>query len=202
MRATANHVPIDVEGGAAIWERFFTVSPLVIVGSRADDGTYNFAPKNMAGPLGWDNYFAFVCTPRHTTYRNIVATEEFTVSFPRPSQIVLTSLAASPRTADDAKPAIEKLPSFPAHKVDGRCLEDSYVSLECKLDRVAGPFGVNELIVGRIVAAHADPASLRASDLDDGDLLYRAPPLAYLAPGRYALLNRSSEFPFPAGYSR
>ena len=32
----------------AVWERVFTVAPLVIVGSKETDGTYDLAPKHMA----------------------------------------------------------------------------------------------------------------------------------------------------------
>ena len=45
------------------WERVFTVSPLVLVGTKETDGTYDLAPKNLAMPLGWGNRFCFVCTP-------------------------------------------------------------------------------------------------------------------------------------------
>src|SRR5207342_3425489 len=55
----------------ALWERVFTVAPLVIVGSKEADGTYDLAPKHMAMPLGWRRRYGFVCTPRHRTYRNI-----------------------------------------------------------------------------------------------------------------------------------
>ncbi|MCL7971066.1 MAG: flavin reductase, partial [marine benthic group bacterium] len=54
-----------------IWDRFFWVSPLSVVGTLEEDGTPNLAPKHMATPMGWQNYFGFVCTPRHSTYRNI-----------------------------------------------------------------------------------------------------------------------------------
>jgi hypothetical protein len=77
-------------------DRFFTVSPLVVVGSLEEDGTSNLAPKNLATPLGWSNYFGFVCTHAHRTYKNISRGGSFTVSFPGPSQVLLASLAAAP----------------------------------------------------------------------------------------------------------
>ena len=51
----------------ALWERVFTVAPLVIVGSKDTDGTYDLAPKHMAMPLGWRGCYGCVCTPRHRT---------------------------------------------------------------------------------------------------------------------------------------
>ena len=182
-----------------IWQRVFTVAPLIVVGSKEADGTYNMAPKHMATPLSWQNYFGFVCTPSHSTYRNVHREKSFTVSFPNPNQIVLASLAASPRCEDESKPALDSLPSFAAETVDGRLLEDAYLYLECELDRIIDGFGVNSLIAGRIVAAHVSASSLRGEDRDDQELLVNAPLLAYLPPGRYATIDRSNSFPFPAG---
>lgn len=182
-----------------IWDRVFTVSPLIVVGSKESDGKYNFAPKHMATPLSWQNYFGFVCMPSHSTYQNVKREKCFTVSFPNPNQVVLASLAASPRCADRTKPALDSLPSFPAVVIDGRLLEDAYLYIECELDRIVDGFGDNSLIAGRIVAAHVAAASLRGEDLDDQELLISAPVLAYLPPGRYATIDRTNSFPFPAG---
>ena len=52
---------------------------LVLVGKREPDGGHDLAPKHMSTPIGWDNYYGFVCTPRHHTYGNIqrgIAAEE------------------------------------------------------------------------------------------------------------------------------
>jgi len=193
---------VDISVDSPVWERFFMVTPLVVIGSSGAADQYDLAPKNMATPVGWDNYFGFVCTPSHTTYRNIVASKEFTVSFPRPDQIVLTSLGSAPRATDDTKPALSALPTVPARTIKGEFLKDSYVQLECRLDRIVPGFGENHLIVGRIVAAHIDAEALRSTDVDDGELLMKAPPIAYLAPGRYAIVDRTAAFPFPAGFSR
>src|SRR5271166_1755994 len=74
---------ISLDLNRPIWERFFTVAPLVIIGSRDESGVFDLAPKHMATPLGWQNYFGFVCTPRHRTYQNIQRQGAFTVTFPR-----------------------------------------------------------------------------------------------------------------------
>src|SRR5215831_11966329 len=132
-----------------IWDRFFTVAPLVLVGTREPQG-YDLAPKHMVTPLGWENYFAFVCASRHRTQQNIEREKFFTVSYPRPTQLVLTSLAAAPRCGDDSKPSLLALPTFPASQVDGVFVCDAYLFLECTLDRIVDGFGVNSLIIGRI----------------------------------------------------
>src|ERR1035438_2888216 len=89
-----------------IWDRFFGVFPLVIVGSKETDDRYNLAPKHLAMPLGWESYYCFVCSPQHTTYHNIRRHGVFTVSYPRPSEVLLASLAAAPRCEDLSKPSL------------------------------------------------------------------------------------------------
>ena len=190
-------VRLDVD--RPIWDRVFTVSPLVVVGTKESDGTFNLAPKHMATPLSWDNYFGFVCNPSHRTYVNIGRERAFTVSFPNPDQVVLASLAASPRCDDQSKPVLASLPTFPAKTINGRLLRDGYLYLECELDRIIDGFGQNSLIAGRVVSALVSDASLRGEDRDDQDLLQQAPILAYLPPGRYAIVDSSKSFPFPAG---
>lgn len=185
-----------------IWDRFFTVAPLVLVGTRDEDGSIDLAPKHMVTPMGWDNYFGFVCTPSHSTYRNIARTGVFTVSYPRPSQVLYTSLAASPRCGSGAKPVLDAYATIPAGRVDGAFIEDAYLFLECEHHRTYDDFGVNSLITGRIVAASVDSRALRASEADDQELIRDAPLFAYLHPGRFASIEASNAFPFPADMRR
>ena len=63
-------------------------------------------------------------------------------------------------------------------------------------------FGVNSLIVGKIVAAQIDPAFLRAEERDDQDLLQSAPLLAYVSPGRFATIRETLAFPMPKGMKK
>ena len=184
-----------------LWSRIYTVAPLVLVGTEDSDGSPDIAPKHMAFPLGWDNYFGFVCTPRHATYANIERRGSFTVSYPRPAAVVATSLTASPR-CEDGKPIVGLLETFPARTANGVFVKGSYLYLECRLKEIVDGFGANSLIAGEIIAAYADPAALRTSDRDDADLLVQAPQLAYLYPGRFAIIDRTQAFPFPAGMQR
>ncbi len=193
---------VTLETDHPIWDRFFTVAPLVVVGSREADGAYDLAPKHMVTPLSWENYFGFVCTPEHSTYQNIRREGVFTVSFPTTDSVVLTSLAASPRCGDDTKPALEALPTFAAKKIDGRFLKQSSLFFECQLDRIVDDFGKNSLISGRIIEAHLIPGALRGEDVDDQDTLAAAPLLAYISPGRYATIDQTHSFPFPLGFQR
>jgi flavin reductase (DIM6/NTAB) family NADH-FMN oxidoreductase RutF len=193
---------IELEPEASIWERFFSVFPLVVVGTREADGSDDLAPKHLAMPMSWRNHFGFVCTPRHNTYANIARQREFGVTYVRPSQTVLASLAASPRCDDGSKPVTQALPTFPATSVDAPLVKDGYLYLECELERTVDGLGENSLIIGRIVAARAAADVLRASDRDDGELLNAAPLLAYLYPGRFAEVSHSDKLPFQAGFKR
>ncbi len=197
------HPPlVPLEPGPSLWEQVFIVAPLVVVGSREPDGTYDFAPKHLATPMSWANHFGFVCTPKHATYQNVRREGAFTVSFLRPDQVVLASLAAAPRCDDEHKHTLDALPQFPASKIDGRLIEHGYLHLECEVDRIVDDLGPNGLIIGRILAAAAEEDVLRQPDRDDEDVLLDAPLLAYLHPGRFAKIAQTYTFPFHAGWSR
>ena len=191
----------ELELDATLWERVFTVAPLVLVGTREPGGGFDLAPKHLVAPM-WGPWFAFVCTPRHATYQNAVREEVFTVSWPRPDQVVLTSLAASPRCDEGDKAVLRALPTIPARAVDGVLLRDGYFFLECRTERVVGGFDENSLVVGRVVAARADRKSLRTSEREDAELIHEYPLLGYLHPGHFTTVERSQAFPFPRGFKR
>lgn len=189
---------VELDTGRPVWDRCFMVAPLVLVGTRDEDGSLDLAPKHMAFPLGWKNYFGFVCSPKHRTCGNIERTREFTVSYPKPSQVLYASLAASPRFADGPKAVLENFDTFPARKIDGDFFDDAYLFLECRHYKTIDDFGENCLIAGEVVAAYAHPDYVRSSEYDDQELIHDAPLLAYLPPGRFATITRSNAFPFPA----
>jgi len=189
------------------WERFYMVAPLVVIGTRnEEEGDYNLAPKHMAAPMGWADYFGFVCTPKHKTYRNAVRHGAYTVSYPKPSQVVLASLAASPRVGPPEGPrekrSLAQLPTLEAQEVDGVFLEDAYLFLECELDRRVDDLGENSLLIGKVTAVHVQKGALRVSEQDDGEAIRDNPLLAYLPPDRYASIDETNAFPFPAGFQK
>lgn len=193
-------IPLDLEH--PVWEQVYMVAPLTIVGTREPDGTYDLAPKHLAIPMSWTEHYGFVCTPTHATYVNAQREGCFTVSFPRPDQIVLTSLAAAPRCEDDQKYALDAIPTVPATKVDGVLVEHAYLHFECELDRIIDGFGVNSLIVGKIVSASAAEDSLRDEDRDEREMIAHSPMLAYLHPGRFAEIHQTNAFPYHVGFKR
>ena len=193
-------VPLDTT--TAIWDRFFTVFPLVVVGTVEEDGAFDLAPKHLAMPMSWQNHFGFICSAEHRTYQNIQRTGEFTVTYARPSQAVLASLAASPRCDDGSKPIVQALPTFASEQVTGAFLQQGYLFLECRLQKIYDDFGANSLITGEIIAAKVAEDCLRRADEDDQDLIHAAPLMTYLYPGRFAEISVSQQLPFPAGFKR
>jgi flavin reductase (DIM6/NTAB) family NADH-FMN oxidoreductase RutF len=206
MDTPAQNDLVRLDPEEPFWERFYMVAPLIVVGTRNEDETYNLAPKHMAAPMGWDHYFGFVCTPRHKTYRNAVRTGTFTVSYPKPSQVVLASLAASPRVGEPQgprrKPALDQLPQMAAEEVDGVFLEDAYLMLECEMEKHVDDLGENSLLIGAVEAVHVETEALRVSEKEDGDVIRDNPLLAYLPPDRYAKIDETNAFPFPAGFQK
>ena len=193
---------VELDIGKPIWDRCFMVAPLVLVGTRDEDGSLDLAPKHMAFPMGWQNYFGFVCSPRHHTHSNIMRSGEFTVSYPRPSQVLYASLAASPRCASGPKTVLQAFDTFPAKVIDGEFIADASLFLECRHYKTVDGFGDNCLITGEVVAAYAHADSVRSSELDDQELIHDSPLMAYLPPGRFATISRSNAFPFPAHMKR
>jgi flavin reductase (DIM6/NTAB) family NADH-FMN oxidoreductase RutF len=198
VRGAASPVRLPTE--VPIWNRFFTVAPLVLVGTKEPDDTYDIAPKHMATPLGWKDRYCFVCTPRHATLANVRAREEFTVSFPLPEAVVVSGLAATARE-EDAKPDLAAVTTFPASVVDGVLVDGCYLYLECVLDSVVEGFDDAVLVVGKVVAAHVGERALRISESEDTEIIRGLPLLAYVSPGRFARIAVTDSFPFPGRFS-
>ena len=109
---------VSLEINKPIWERAFVVAPLVVVGTREGD-SYDLAPKHMASPMSWDNFFGFVCTPERSTYHNAKRANCFTVSYPRADQVTMASLTATPRQggAEGNQPVLDQRPSQMRHSL-------------------------------------------------------------------------------------
>ena len=186
-----------------IWERVFTVAPLVVIGTKEGNG-YDMAPKHMALPMGWDRYFGFVCSPDHGTYQNIKRTKEFSVSFPKPDQTVFTSLSASPRTDHISKSegTVSTLPVVKALTMDTPLLRNAYLYLECELYKIIDGFNDNSLITGIIKEAHVSNDYLRIFEKDERKQLQDHPLLVYVAPNRFAKVEETYRFPFPKDFKK
>jgi flavin reductase (DIM6/NTAB) family NADH-FMN oxidoreductase RutF len=194
------YVPISLD--RPIWERFPIVAPLVLVATTEPDGSADVAPKHLAMPVSWDNWFGFVCHPKHGTYQNAQRTGVFTVGYPAPEMLLETSLAAAPRSDDGTKPTLEMLSLVPAAEVDGFLVEGCRLHLECELHDTVEGMGANVLVLGKVVAVHASARLVRRIDRDEHDALAACPLLAYVHPGRVATIDETSEFPYHLTYKR
>lgn len=186
-----------------IWDHFFTVAPLIIVGTKEGAG-YDLAPKHMATPIGSSNYFGFVCTPNHSTYYNVKKNKEFSISFPLPDQVLLASLGASPRSTDLSKSdyILTTLPTLKATFIDALFIADSYLFLECELFKIIDGFDAHSFITGKVKTAFVHKDYLRASEQDEQEQINENPLLAYLATGRFASIAQTYNFPFPKGFKK
>ena len=193
--------PLDVN--QPVWSQTYTVAPLVIVGTK-EGLEYDMAPKHMVSPIGFDNYFGFVCTPKHATYSNIRNTGEFSVSFPVPNQILLASMSATPRDSIESKSKniIAALPTLKASTIDALFISDSYLFLECKLFKIIDGFNENSIITGKIKAAFAHENYLKLSEKDEQQQFIENPLLAYIADGRFAKITETYNFPYPKDFKR
>ncbi len=194
---------VSLDTNIPIWDSIYTIAPLIVIGTKENDG-YDLAPKHMATPLGLDNYFGFVCTPRHSTYGNIIKTKEFTVSFPLPSQIITASLSASPRNGEILKSQaiVKVLPIIKATEMDAPLVKDAYLYFECDLFKIIDGFADNSIITGRIKKAYVRKEYMRYSDKDEQQQLKENPLLVYIANGRFAKTSETYNFPFPKDFKR
>ena len=186
-----------------IWDHFYTVAPLVVIGSKENEG-YDLSPKHMVTPIGFSNYIGFVCTPRHRTYHNIKKEKTFTISFVKPSQVLLTSLAAIPRCEENnyTKEIVKEIPTITTTKKDSIFIADSYLLLECTLYKIIDGFDDYSIITGQIDAAFVHKDHKIFSEVDQQKRIYDNPLLAYIAQGRFASIKETFSFPYPKDFQR
>ena len=187
----------------SIWEHFYTVAPLVVIGSKEEQG-FDLAPKHMATPLGFSDFFGFVCTPRHNTYHNIKKHLRFSVSFVKPDQILLSSLAAMPRCAvkDFPQEITNQIPTITLNNEASIFVKDSYVMLDCSLHKIIDGFDDYSLITGKIEQAMVHKNYKIVSDEGHQKQIYDHPLLAYIAQGRFASIKETLSYPYPKDFQR
>ena len=187
----------------SIWEHFYTVAPLVVIGSKEEQG-FDLAPKHMATPLGFSDFFGFVCTPRNNTYHNIKKHLRFSVSFVKPDQILLSSLAAMPRCAvkDFPQEITNQIPTITLNNEASIFVKDSYVMLDCSLHKIIDGFDDYSLITGKIEQAMVHKNYKIVSDEGHQKQIYDHPLLAYIAQGRFASIKETLSYPYPKDFQR
>jgi flavin reductase (DIM6/NTAB) family NADH-FMN oxidoreductase RutF len=187
----------------SIWEHFYTVAPLVVIGTKEAQG-FDLAPKHMATPLGFSDFFGFVCTPRHNTYHNIKKHSRFSVSFVKPDQILLTSLAATPRCAvkDFPEEITNHIPTVTLNNGASIFVKDSYVMLDCSLYKIIDGFDDYSLITGKVEQAMVHKDYKIVSAEGNQKQIYDHPLLAYIAQGRFASIKETLSYPYPKDFQR
>ena len=131
---------VDLDLQRPVWDRFFTVAPLVLIGTTDPDGSPDLAPKHMVTPMGWQNYFGFVCAPTHSTcsehraYRRIHRELPEAVAGPllEPRSFATPGMVTNPYST-----------TYETHcGPPGRCaplIEEAYLYFECRhLKTIAG----------------------------------------------------------------
>ena len=75
-----------------IWDRVSTVNPLVLVGTKEEDEGYDIAPKAHGLSAGLGQLLRLCLYAAPPDLRQPRREGVFTVTYPRPTQVVLASL--------------------------------------------------------------------------------------------------------------
>jgi flavin reductase (DIM6/NTAB) family NADH-FMN oxidoreductase RutF len=177
------------------------VKPLILVTTLGPKGLPNVAPKTQNMDVGrHEQYFAFVCTPRHHTYQNLKANQEFVVNYPGPE--LIERVSATAQLAEDCDEiALAGLTGTPSLVVKPPRIKECYLHLECRLVEIKD-LEDSSLILGRVVARSADKevSFKRGKSKENMGLLSKRPLLAYIYPDHYTKINVAEEFIFPKNY--
>ncbi len=194
---------VSLNTDQSLWEHFYTVAPLVVIGTR-EEGGFDLAPKHMVTPVGFSNYFAFVCTPRHATYQNIRREKRFSVSYVKPDQILLSSIAAIPRCSveDFTRDVIQHIPTLSSEDGQSVFVADSYLCFDCDLHQVFDGFDDYSIITGTIREAFVHKDYKIYTDQGQQGRIYEHPLLVYLAQGRFAEIRKTMAYPYPKDFQR
>ena len=194
---------VSLDTKKSLWEQFYTIAPLVVIGTKEGNG-FDLAPKHMVTPIGFSNYFAFVCTPRHRTYHNIKNEGKFSVSYVKPDQIVLSSIAAMPRCSveDYPRDVVQHIPTVCSEDGENIFVADSYLFLECELHKVIDGFDDYSIITGSVKKAFVHKNYKIHSDQEQQGQIYDDPVLVYVAQGRFAEVHETMAYPYPKDFER
>jgi flavin reductase (DIM6/NTAB) family NADH-FMN oxidoreductase RutF len=183
-KSTAASRKIDLPLSISEWRPAPLVGQVVLVTTRNKDGTSNIAPKCWASMVASAPLtLAFNCNRDHWTARNVLRSREFVVNVPGAelaSRVWAIAGLPHPRPVEAAG-----FTPLASSKVKPPRVAECRTHLECVLDRHLS-FGMEVLLIGRIVAASADKTVAEARDPFD---LYRT--FVYLEPGTYGIIGRA-----------
>jgi len=181
--------------------RYFSVKPIVLVTTLGPSNIPNVAPKTQCMDVGrHEEYFAFVCTPKHHTYQNAKANKEFVANYPGPE--LIEEVSATSQFAENVdEVALAGLTGIPSLVVKPPRIRECRVHLECKVMEVKD-LDVASIILGKIVARSAsqEVSFERGKAEESISLLLNHPLLAYVYPNHYTTIRAATEFIFPKNY--
>jgi len=182
-------------------DQYFTIKPIILVTTLRRSGLPNVAPKTQCMSVGRrEEYFAFVCTPKHHTYQNAKADKEFVVNYPGPN--LIEKISATSQIAENIdEVALAGLTSIPSLVVKPPRIKECMVHLECKVMDIKD-LGDGSIILGKVVARSSNPeiSFKRVMAEESLNLLSKHPLLAYVYPDHYTRIDTAEKFIFPKNY--
>jgi flavin reductase (DIM6/NTAB) family NADH-FMN oxidoreductase RutF len=175
---------VKLSGAATEWHPPPLIGQVVLVTTCNKDGTTNIAPKCWASMVASDPpHLAFNCNREHWTAQNVLRSREFVVNIPGvelADRVWQVSRLPHPRPVEDAG-----FTAVPASRVKPPRIAECRAHLECTLVDHKD-FGKEVWLLGRVVAASADPEVASANDPFG---VMRS--FVYLAPGTYGIIGRA-----------
>lgn len=166
--------PEDVPEGQRsewLWDLYALPQPVVLITTVDLDGNVDCAPKNWVTCAG-ARHFAFACSTEHDTYMNAQTTRQFVVNVPGADLVPKLHALARRGTAsweDELRRA--GLAAIPSAKVRPPRVAECRAHLECEVTLLHETSDETDLraktqsdvlVVGKVVAASADPDVVNA----------------------------------------
>jgi flavin reductase (DIM6/NTAB) family NADH-FMN oxidoreductase RutF len=176
---------VELLGAATEWHSPPLVGQVVLVTTCNKDGTTNIAPKCWASMVASNPpHIAFNCNRGHWTARNVLRSREFVVNIPGvelAEKVWRISGLPHPRPVEDAG-----FTALPANRVTPPRIAECRAHLECTLVEHRD-FGQEVWLLGRVVAASADPDVASAKD---PFAVMRS--FVYLEPQTFGIIGRAN----------
>jgi len=170
------------------WHPSPLVYQVVLITTRDDAGEVDIAPKSNCTVAAFEPLtYGFGCQQDHRTYRNIVATGEFTVNVP--GVALAETIWAMPTVASSDRMAAAGLTTAPGKTVSVPAVEQCAAHLECALDQVIQFDSGEVFVLGKVRLIEVDERCLQPAATPDR---YAAlgTPFVFLEPGWFAPVGR------------
>jgi len=166
------------------WHPSVLPGQIVVVSTSDQNGEPNIAPKSWVtmaafkGPL-----IAFGCNVEHTTYKNIVKTQNYVINIP--GEALAERIWALPHSFGKERIRLSGFTMAPADEISAPLVSDCSAHLECVLEKVVH-FGPEVMVFGLIAAISIDSA------LQQGDIARRylgLRPIFFLEDKTYGVID-------------